>query len=262
MIPVNTQAIIELNQKVDKATLSDQSVKTNVTDLTGSLAKVLDMRGVSFDWNDTINPSLNLDTNNHIGFIAQEMAQIDSRLTFLGDDSLLHIEYDKVVPVLAEAIQELNGEVVSRDSIISAQQTTINDLNSRLTQLENCLSGILPFLCQLSNSAIQQTNEEKQLELVKAINVELSNKNNIILNQNVPNPFAESTVITYSIPESVNRAQIHFYDGAGKLLNSVEITERGAGQMNVFGNDLSSGVYTYSLVADGQVVTTKRMMKQ
>lgn len=261
-IPVNTQAIIELNQKVDKATLSDQSIKTNVQDLTGSLDKVLDMRGVSYDWDHTVHPELNLDSSNHVGFIAQEIAQIDPRLTYLADDSLLHVEYDKVVPILAEAIQELNGQVESKDSIINAQSAQITDLNNRLTQLENCLSGILPYLCQLSNSAIQANTPAAQEEVRKNLNVTLSNRNAIVLDQNVPNPFAEQTVINFSIPETVKKAQIHFYDGNGRFMNSVEVTERGLGSVTVFGSDLSTGVYTYTLVADGQVVATKKMMKQ
>lgn len=268
IISLNTQAINELNQKVEKLTLSDESVKSNVVDLNGSLNKVLNMRGVSYDWNHAVHPELNLDSANHIGFIAQEMQQIDSRLTYLADDSLLHVEYDKVVPILAEAIQELHGSVVNNDSIISAlqlenvaQQNTINDLNNRLASLENCLSGILPMLCQMSNSSIQPTQETVQQELRTAINVQLSDKNTIILNQNVPNPFAETTVITYSIPATVGKAQIHFYDATGKLINSVDIVERGAGEMKVFANDLSTGIYTYSLVADGVVVSTKRMAK-
>lgn len=268
-IAVNTQAIIELNKKVDGITLSDQTVKTNIQDLTGSLDKVLDMRGVSYDWNHTVHPELNLDSVNHVGFIAQEIAQIDSRLTYLADDSLLHVEYDKVVPILAEAIQDLNDSIGVRDSIItvlitenSAQQATIDDLNNRLTQLENCLSGILPYLCQLSNSAIQANTPAAQEEVRKNLNVTLSNRNTIVLDQNVPNPFAEQTIINFSIPETVKKAQIHFYDGNGRFMNSVEVTERGLGSVTVFGSDLSTGVYTYTLVADGQVVATKKMMKQ
>lgn len=269
IIPINTQAIKELNVKVDKATLSDQTIKTNVQDLTGSLDKVLEMRGVTYEWNGANHPNLQLDSVMHIGFIAQEINAIDPLLTFMDEDTLMHVEYDKVVPILAEAIQELNGQVVSQDSIIEAltnenvaQQAQIEDLNDRLTQLENCLSGILPFLCQMNNSSIQPTQQEVQEQLRTAINVNLSNKNAIVLNQNVPNPFAESTTITYSVPSSVQKAQIHFYDGTGKLINTVDITERGNGQLNVFANDLSSGVYTYSLVADGQVVSTKRMVKE
>lgn len=269
MIPLNTKAIIELNNKVDQISLSDQSIKTNVQNLTGSLQKVLDMRGVSYDWVHNVHPELNLDSANHVGFIAQEIAQIDPRLTFLTDDSLLHVKYEKVVPILAEAIEELDSEVASKDSIIQvlitqndAQQAKIDDLNNRLSQLENCLSGILPYLCQLSQSAVKANTPAAQEEVRKNLSVTLSDRNTIILDQNVPNPFAEQTVINFSIPETVQKAQIHFYDGYGKLMNSVEVTERGLGSLTVFGSDLSTGVYTYTLVADGQVVATKKMMKQ
>jgi hypothetical protein len=268
-IPINTAAINELNKKVDAISLSDESIKTNVQDLTGSLTKVLAMRGVSYDWDQTVHPELNLDSLNQVGFIAQEIQVIDPRLTFVADDSLLHVKYEKVVPILAEAIEELNGQVESKDSIInvlmtenSAQQNTIDDLNNRLTQLENCLSGILPYLCQLSHSAIQANTPETQEEVRKNLNVTLSNRNAIVLDQNVPNPFAEQTIINFSIPETVKKAQIHFYDGNGRFMNSVEVTERGLGSVTVFGSDLSTGVYTYTLVADGQVVATKKMMKQ
>jgi len=220
------------------------------------------MRGVSYDWNQTVHPELNLDSTNQVGFIAQEIQVVDPRLTFVADDSLLHVKYEKIVPILAEAIEELNGEVESKDSVINAQQVQINDLNNRLTQLENCLSGILPMLCQLNQSAIQANTPAAQEEVRKNLDVTLSNRSAIILDQNVPNPFAEQTVINFSIPETVQKAQIHFYDGQGKLMQSVDVTERGLGSITVFGSDLSSGVYTYTLVVDGKAVATKKMMKQ
>jgi hypothetical protein len=269
IIPINTQAIKELNTKVDQSTLSDQSLKTNVQNLENSLDKVLQMRGVTFDWDATNHPDMEFDSTEHVGFIAQEMNQIEPKLTFVDEDTLMHVDYMKVVPVLAEAIQELNGVVEAKDSVITAlqsqnlaQQVTIDDLNDRLTQLENCLSNILPLLCQMNNTAIQPTLKEVQDQLSAVINVNLSDKNSIVLNQNVPNPFAESTVITYSVPLSVLKAQIQFNDGQGKLIKTVDISERGNGQLNVFANDLSSGVYTYTLVADGQIIATKRMVKQ
>jgi hypothetical protein len=69
-------------------------------------------------------------------------------------------------------------------------------------------------------------------------------------------------VINFSIPASVAKAQMHFYDGNGRLIQTLEIAERGLGAVTVFGSDLSSGTYTYTLVADGAVVATKKMMKQ
>ena len=69
-------------------------------------------------------------------------------------------------------------------------------------------------------------------------------------------------MIGYNLPETVKRAQILFYDAQGKLIQTVELTARGAGQLTVFADDLSSGVYTYALVANGAVVDTKKMVKQ
>lgn len=251
-------------------TPSDQMFKTNVADLANSMDLINQLSPKTYDYDTTTYADFNFETDQQMGLIAQEVelilptivsnhvrpAQYDSlgalvtpELTYKG------VEYEELIPLLIGGMKEQHAEIQSKDSII-------DNLNDRLTQLENCLSGILPFLCQLSNSSIEQNDLELQNELIRTINVELSNKENIVLNQNVPNPFAERTVITFSIPESVGQAQIHFYDGTGKLINTVDINERGNGQINVFANDLSTGVYTYSLVADGKIISTKRMVKQ
>ncbi len=256
---------------------SDQQFKTDIQDLSGAMSLINQLQPRTY-FLDTVNfADFNFESDQQMGLVAQEVEQIIP--TLIGNhirpaqyDSLgmeiapqinyKGVEYEELIPLLIAGAQEQNGVIESQDSIISAQQTEIDDLNDRLTQLENCLSGILPFLCQMNNSSIQPTQEIVQEQLRAAINVNLSDRNSIILNQNVPNPFAESTTITFSIPTSVQKAQIHFYDGQGKLINSVDIVERGNGQLNVFANDLSTGVYTYSLVADGQIVSTKRMVKE
>jgi hypothetical protein len=54
-----------------------------------------------------------------------------------------------------------------------------------------------------------------------------------------------------------------FYNAEGKLINTVDLSNQsGKGQINVFANDLSNGVYTYTLVVDGKIIDTKRMVKQ
>ncbi|MFN6085100.1 MAG: T9SS type A sorting domain-containing protein, partial [Fluviicola sp.] len=109
--------------------------------------------------------------------------------------------------------------------------------------------------------AIQANTPHAQEQLSKDIAVTLTNRSTIILDQNVPNPFAEQSVINFSIPETVKKAQIHFYNQEGRIIQTVDVIERGLGSVTVFGADLSSGVYTYTLVADGQIVATKKMMK-
>jgi frataxin-like iron-binding protein CyaY len=56
--------------------------------------------------------------------------------------------------------------------------------------------------------------------------VTLSNQASIILNQNDPNPFAQNTTITYSIPDEVKRTTL-IYDNNGTILKTITINEKG-----------------------------------
>jgi hypothetical protein len=258
-------------------TASDAMFKTNVNNLSNALDLINQLSPKTYYFDTTAYDDFNFENDVQMGLIAQEVeailpaivsnhvrpAQYDSlgnetqaELTYKG------IEYEELLPLAIAGIQELNAKNDEKDSIISLQQATITNLNDRLTQLENCLSGILPHLCQMSQSAIE-TNTPITQEAVRAqLAVKLNNKDAIILDQNVPNPFAEQTVINFSIPATVAKAQLHFYSAEGKLMQSVDVKDRGLGSITVFGSDLSSGTYTYSLVADGIVVATKRMVKE
>ena len=253
---------------------SDSTLKHNIQDMNLNADSLLSLlRPRTFEWN-MIQDTFMLGTQ--YGFIAQEFETVLPDLVKSGQDGIKHISSNGLLPVLVLGYQnqkaqldslknqqeDLQAGYDSLQQVVTSQQTTIEDLNNRLSQLENCLSGILPMLCQLSQSAIQANTPAAQEQVRQNLNVTLSNRTAIILDQNVPNPFAEQTVIHFSIPSTVQKAQLHFYDGNGRLMHSMEITERGLGSLTVFGSDLSTGVYTYTLVADGQVVATKKMMKQ
>jgi hypothetical protein len=242
----------------------------NIVTETNILSQVTSLRPVNYSMRQDEFPYLALSDNLQHGFVSQEVQEIFPELVqtiihpaqydSLGveispETEILGLNYNGFISLNTAAIIELNEKVI-------AQEAQINDLNARLATLENCLLGILPMLCQMNNTLVAPTPEALQQQMRSMIDVELRNELAIVLDQNVPNPFAETTVITFSIPESVSRAQIHFYDAAGNLIKSVEVTERGDGQLNVFGHDLSSGLYTYTLVADGQLIATKKMVKK
>ena len=90
----------------------------------------------------------------------------------------------------------------------------------------------------------------------------LENLMAIVLDQNLPNPFAESTQINYVIPDDVLNAKLLFYDMSGRIINEVNIYERGNGVLTVYGENLEKGIYTYSLIADGKLIATKKMVKK
>ena len=258
-------------------TPSDQQFKTNVNNLTNATALISQLTPRTFDYDTTTFADFNFETDNQMGLIAQEVETViptivsnhirPAKYDSLGIEispeiSYKGIEYEELIPLLIAGVQEQQVAIETAQNENDSLEQVVTSLNDRLTQLENCLSAILPTLCQMSSISVEQTPEEVQERLNEIIDIQLSDRNNIVLNQNVPNPFAERTVITFSIPASVQKAQIHFYDGMGKLINTVDVQDRGNGQINVYANDLSTGVYTYSLVADGKIVATKRMMKQ
>jgi type IX secretion system substrate protein len=76
-----------------------------------------------------------------------------------------------------------------------------------------------------------------------------------------PNPFAEGVTIKYFIPENTTNAQIVFYDEFGNQLNTFAVSTTGAGQLNIASSNLAPGTYSYSLIINGKVVDTKKMIK-
>lgn len=251
-------------------TTSDINLKQNIQDFEDANTILSQLNPVRYNYKTVEYPQLHLSTAPQIGLIAQDVEQV---LPDAVRDTKSPVKYDEFGTLIEESVE---FKAVSYEKLIPVlvaghqeQQAKIEELEAKLEEmmlnyqkLEACLMNKFPDLCEVRQGMIQNNTIEKQAEIIHSLNVNLSSKNNIILNQNVPNPFAEQTVITYSVPATVAKAQIHFYDGMGKLIQSVDITERGEGQLNVFGADLSSGVYTYSLVADGKIVDTKRMVKE
>ncbi len=156
------------------------------------------------------------------------------------------IDYDKFVPILISGYKNLKSENLKQDSLI-------NVLINQNADIINCLNNA--NLCNESRTQQNSTTSNQ-------INIELTDVKSIILDQNVPNPWAEQTTITFSLTEGVQKAQMLFYNSEGRLINSTDLVAKsGKGQLNVFANDLTNGVYTYTLVVDGKIIDTKRMVK-
>ncbi len=80
------------------------------------------------------------------------------------------------------------------------------------------------------------------------------------LYQNSPNPFGKETSIGYNIVNMQKEAFVAIYDITGKELLKQAITQKGKGSVNISGDKLLPGLYTYSLVVDGETTAIKRMV--
>ncbi len=81
--------------------------------------------------------------------------------------------------------------------------------------------------------------------------------------QNKPNPFDEATIITVYVPESENytNGAIEIRSLSGELVKSLPIELNGELNEVLYEHGFgATGVYTYSLVIDGEVISSKRMI--
>ena len=234
--------------------VSDNRYKKNIISIRkdSALAKVRALNGVYYDWDIVNNPGHNFEASHQVGFIAQQVASILPEAVRIDSNGYYGVEYMKIIPLLTNAINQL-------DSLNTVKDATISNLENRLTALEQIVNGC----CNMNGGEggmRSNPNNNNFRGNVTQTEIELVNTNTIILNQNVPNPFEEKTLIGYYIPESVKEAQILFYNELGVVLKTVDIREKGKGQVTVYASNLSSGIYTYTLLADGKVIDTKKMV--
>ena len=95
---------------------SDNRLKENVQLLNNPLELIEQIRGVRFDWTDSYIESRGGEDNffvrkHDIGVIAQEVEKILPEIVAMRTDGYLAVKYEKLVPLLIEAIKELAREV-------------------------------------------------------------------------------------------------------------------------------------------------------
>jgi hypothetical protein len=80
-----------------------------------------------------------------------------------------------------------------------------------------------------------------------------------VLGQNIPNPFDNSTLIPFRLPNDCKDASLRITETTtGRILRVIPLV-CGETQISIDAAQLASGTYTYSLYADGKLIDTKRM---
>lgn len=117
------------------STSSDERLKENIEELSpGSLDSVMSLRGVYFTWKDSPKRSLSDPIKaRHVGVIAQDVARVLKEAVYESNDrldrndSLMHVSYDKLIPLLVKAIQELDQMI--QNMTLSSQVRQRMDLS-------------------------------------------------------------------------------------------------------------------------------------
>jgi hypothetical protein len=112
------------------APCSDQTAKKNVEPLINSLEKVLNLRGVSFDWDETVVPQRAKEEDRQIGLIAQEVEEIIPEVVrneTIESQTLKSIKYENLVALLIEGMKEQQEQ-------INSLKETIQELSTKLAE--------------------------------------------------------------------------------------------------------------------------------
>jgi len=166
--------------------------------------------------------------NTHYGFVAQEVQKVLPNIVYENQDGYLSVNYIELIPLLIQSAKEF--------------QIENKELKDRIESLELQIK-------ELSQNPFKVQGKPTNSEYFEPI-----------LYQNQPNPFSQNTEIKYSLPLTTQSATLYIYDMSGVQLRSYPIIQMGESSIIINANDLTAGMYLYSLIADGQVIDTKRMI--
>ncbi len=267
-------------------TPSDTTLKRDIESYTRGLEEILQIKTIKYKWKDEF-----FDDNGarHVGVRAQELRDIlpdaivaDSTYTLVevsppvstteliyDIDSLhprpstswtpaltrkeyttkLHIRESDILYTLVNAVQELNA----RDSV---QSDTLSNLYSIIDSLETRLDEVETRLATLE-SRVQSSNSSSKTQATD-LNRE------VYLEQNRPNPFSETTEISYFIPENAGAsAELIILGWNGQpAVPPVSAVMGRPHTVTVKVTDSPAGVYIYAISIDGRIVASKKMMVQ
>ena len=156
------------------------------------------------------------------GLDADQLKSVYPELVYEDANGNVSINYVEMVPLLVQCINELKDEIAE-------------------------LKGTSPRTAKAPTDATAIEENVADVDMVR-------------MDQNKPNPFSESTVITLNIPSNAQVASIFIYDMSGKQVQSLPVSERGETNITVYASDLAAGMYIYTLVIDGKVAVTRRMI--
>lgn len=230
---------------------SDKRYKKQIKKIDNSLALLQRINGVSYAYRDQEFAARNFSKKRTLGVIAQEVEKVFPNLVHENEDGYKSVNYDGLIPVLIEAtkaqqqlINQQEQENIELNKVVNRQAKQLANQQAQIDKLSGLVEKIL----------------EGQHNFPKTNNYNLPLLQKASLGQNQPNPFHQSTLIDYFLPENVQQASIQITALDGKILGQVNIDKTGKGQVDIQANTYPAGTYYYALIVDGVLIETKKMV--
>jgi hypothetical protein len=118
---------------------SDIRWKKNIETIASALDKVLQLRGVTFEWRKEEYQEMNFNSGKHLGLIAQEVEQVIPEVVHQNDEGYKSLAYSNLVALSIEALKELQAKHENLLPTMQAQQAEIEGLKTELNRLKALL---------------------------------------------------------------------------------------------------------------------------
>ena len=213
--------------------VSDGRLKKDVEDVKNAAAIIRKLQPRTYHYRSAEYTVLALDEQKQFGFIAQELeevlpelvatAQLRTKVDKDGNytqEEFKVINYKELIPVVVRAMQE-------QEERLNKQEDEMKELREIVEQMQRAMP------------AVRAGGSDDLLE------------------QNYPNPANGTTRIGYSLPAGSRNAQLLLVDGGGRTIQTIALN--GSGFVNVDTRSLEKGQYYYSLVVQGQTISSKKM---
>jgi hypothetical protein len=110
---------------------SDMRWKEHVEPLTDAVAKVMQLRPVSYDF--VKDSKLHFPKGHQIGFIAQELEKVVPEVVTTNNDGYKGVAYQNLTALLAQAVKDQQGEITRLNTQIEQLQAAIIRLGGTIT---------------------------------------------------------------------------------------------------------------------------------
>lgn len=116
---------------------SDARYKKNIQKINNAFQKINQIEGVTYDWRREDFAEMNFTNNPQIGFIAQEVEKVLPELVITDTKGYKSVDYVKIIPVLLEAIKEINNEKNMLWEDVLWLKNSVNELKAMLEKSSN-----------------------------------------------------------------------------------------------------------------------------
>jgi hypothetical protein len=135
--------------------LSDVNLKKDIRPIDHALDKLLEIKGVSFNWKK--------DGRSDMGVIAQNVAEVFPDIVTKNQDGLMSVEYSNLIGPMIESIRELKAE----NDDLRQKVSDMEDMKAELSQIRADIKDIQSDKAQIHSIKNEQYQAKEKVLLIK-----------------------------------------------------------------------------------------------